>query len=158
MGALQQTNTFTRSWTEFFIHHRLVPQINLAIGKAHLGKEDRARFEILFKKIDTIFDTGKPSLLHGDLWSGNFVCNDRSLPVLIDPAVYFGHRSMDLAMTTLFGGFDKIFYDAYQYHFPLPSNYSEQWELCNLYPLLIHLNLFGKGYLGDIRSILKRFV
>jgi fructosamine-3-kinase len=79
------------------------------------------------------------------------------LPVLIDPAVYFGHRGMDLAMTTLFGGFDKRFYDAYHYHFPLPANYNEQWQVCNLYPLLIHLNLFGNGYLPEIDGTLKRF-
>jgi protein-ribulosamine 3-kinase len=84
------------------------------------------------------------------------MCNDRSLPVLIDPAIYFGHRSMDLAMTTLFGGFDKIFYDSYHYHFPFPANYPEQWGLCNLYPLLIHLNLFGRSYLPQIERTLQR--
>ena len=85
------------------------------------------------------------------------MCNEKSEPVLIDPAVYFGHRSMDLAMTTLFGGFDKIFYESYEYHFPFPKNYREQWEICNLYPLLIHLNLFGSGYLGQIERTLRRF-
>ena len=77
--------------------------------------------------------------------------------MLIDPAVYFGHRSMDLAMTTLFGGFDRAFYESYHYYFPLPSNYHEQWDICNLYPLLVHLNLFGAGYLSQIESILHRF-
>jgi fructosamine-3-kinase len=85
------------------------------------------------------------------------MCNEKSQPVLIDPAVYFGHRSMDLAMTTLFGGFDKLFYESYNYYFPFPVNYREQWEICNLYPLLVHLNLFGSGYLGQIESILRRF-
>ena len=64
--------------------------------------------------------------------------------MLIDPAPYYGHRSIDLAMTTLFGGFEKAFYESYAHHYPLPANYREQWEICNLYPLLIHLNLFGK--------------
>ncbi len=85
------------------------------------------------------------------------MCNDQSSPVLIDPAVYFGHRSMDLAMTTLFGGFDKDFYDSYHYYYPLPDNYHEQWQICNLYPLLIHLNLFGEGYLHDITGMLKKY-
>ena len=84
------------------------------------------------------------------------MCDTRSLPVLIDPAVYFGHRSMDLAMTTLFGGFDKAFYDSYHYHSTLPVNYSEQWEICNLYPLLIHLNLFGSSYLHPIERTLQK--
>ena len=77
--------------------------------------------------------------------------------MLIDPAVYFGHRSMDLAMTTLFGGFDKIFYESYNYHFKFPENYREQWDICNLYPLLVHLNLFGLSYLDQIESTLKNF-
>jgi fructosamine-3-kinase len=85
------------------------------------------------------------------------MCDQDSEPVLIDPAVYFGHRSMDLGMTTLFGGFDKSFYEAYSYHFPFPNNYSEQWDICNLYPLLIHLNLFGVGYLGQIERILQSY-
>jgi fructosamine-3-kinase len=95
--------------------------------------------------------------LHGDLWSGNFMCDQNSKPVLIDPAVYFGHRSMDLAMTTLFAGFEKPFYESYNYHFLLPNNYNEQLDICNLYPLLIHLNLFGQSYLQPIGQTLKKF-
>jgi fructosamine-3-kinase len=121
------------------------------VQKSHI-----ASFESLFKKTGSLFNIEKPSLLHGDLWSGNFMCNDRSLPVLIDPATYFGHRSMDLAMTTLFGGFDKAFYDSYNHYSSIPANYYEQWEVCNLYPLLIHLNLFGSGYLHSIERTLQR--
>lgn len=156
MGSLPQNNSFTENWEEFFVNYRLRPQIQLAIAKAHLGKDLVDRFENLFKKIGSFFNREKPALLHGDLWSGNFLCNSHSMPVLIDPAVYFGHRSMDLAMTTLFGGFDEVFYDSYHHHFPLPANYREQWEICNLYPLLIHLNLFGKSYLADITNTLKK--
>jgi protein-ribulosamine 3-kinase len=158
MGSLPQENTFTKDWGRFFIDHRLKPQINLAIQNNYLEKGHLDSFESLFKKLDMVFNNESPSLLHGDLWNGNFMCNEQSLPVLVDPAVYFGHRSMDLAMTTLFGGFDKGFYDAYHYHFPLPANYFEQWEVCNLYPLLIHLNLFGKSYLGDILRTLKKWM
>jgi protein-ribulosamine 3-kinase len=78
--------------------------------------------------------------------------------VLIDPAVYFGHRCMDLGMTTLFGGFDDLFYEAYHYQFPLPGNYREQWSVCNLYPLLIHVLLFGAGYRMQVENVLRRFV
>ena len=157
MGSLPQLNSFTKNWTDFFINYRLRPQIKLAGTKKLLQKNHTHYFESLFKKLDSIFTIEKPSLLHGDLWSGNFMCNDQSLPVLIDPAVYFGHRSMDLAMTTLFSGFAKEFYDSYHYHLPFPPNYPEQWEISNLYPLLIHLNLFGESYLPGIIATLKKF-
>lgn len=157
MGSLPQLNKFTPKWVDFFIHQRLRPQMELASHGHHFDKNHISAFETVFKKLDSIFSTEPPSLLHGDLWSGNFMCDENSSPVLIDPAVYFGHRSIDLAMTTLFGGFDQSFYEAYHYHFPLPSNYDDQWEICNLYPLLIHLNLFGKSYLGSIEATLKRF-
>jgi fructosamine-3-kinase len=77
--------------------------------------------------------------------------------VLIDPAAYYGHRAVDLGMTILFGGFEKEFYDAYNYHHPFPKNYREQWDVANLYPLLIHLNLFGSSYLSQIVVILKNY-
>ncbi|MBS1577167.1 MAG: fructosamine kinase family protein [Bacteroidetes bacterium] len=157
IGALPQTNQYTKNWIDFFIHQRLQPQINLAASKGLLFKKHIEGFEKLYPELVNIFEEENASLLHGDLWRGNFMCDDRGRPVLIDPAIYFGHRSMDLAMTTLFSGFDRIFYDSYNYHFPFPRNYQEQWDVCNLYPLLIHLNLFGSGYLHDIESVIKKF-
>jgi fructosamine-3-kinase len=115
------------------------------------------KLEKLYTRLSSIFNEEPPALLHGDLWSGNFLCNKNSEPVVIDPAVYYGHRSTDLAMTTLFGGFHESFYEAYHFHFPLPTNYLEQWDVCNLYPLLIHLHLFGKSYLPNIENILQQF-
>ena len=157
MGALQQVNTIKETWTDFFIHCRLEPQIKLASEKKLIQSKHIIAFENLYSRLLPIFNNENSSLLHGDLWSGNFMCNENSQPVLIDPAVYFGHRSIDLAMTTLFGGFDKLFYESYNYHFPLPGNYDEQWEVSNLYPLLIHLNLFGRSYLGQIENTLRKF-
>jgi fructosamine-3-kinase len=157
MGSLPQANTPRPDWVEFFIHCRLQPQIELARTKKLLQKRHVDLFEALYQNLDAVFGNEKPSLLHGDLWSGNFICNEKSMPVLIDPAVYYGHRSMDLAMTTLFGGFDKDFYEAYHFHFPFPPNYHEQWQVCNLYPLLVHLNLFGSGYLNQIEKSLNLF-
>jgi fructosamine-3-kinase len=157
MGALTQNNQYTESWIDFFTQRRLQPQVELGLGKQLLSKKHAGYFEKLYLQLKNIFEEENASLLHGDLWGGNFMCDDKGLPVLIDPAVYFGHRSMDLAMTTLFGGFDKTFYESYHYHFPFPRNYREQWDVCNLYPLLIHLNLFGSGYLHDIESVLKKF-
>ncbi|MER3497808.1 MAG: ketosamine-3-kinase [Chitinophagaceae bacterium] len=157
IGSLRQLNTPSQSWADFFIECRIVPQLTLAKEKRLLPSSLSKNFEKLFTRLPEIFETSQAALLHGDLWSGNFMCSENSDPVLIDPAVYFGHRSMDLAMTTLFGGFDDFFYEAYHYHFPFPANYKEQWDVCNLYPLLIHLNLFGSGYLSQIEAILKRF-
>jgi protein-ribulosamine 3-kinase len=96
-------------------------------------------------------------LLHGDLWSGNFLCGHNGDPVLIDPAVYFGHREMDIAMTKLFGGFDDTFYTAYNEERPMEGGWEERVDPCNLYPLLVHVNLFGGGYAAQVQQILKRF-
>ena len=157
MGSVPQANRKHESWTVFFAEERLSPMVERCAAKNLLHRQHLLQFEALRKKLAGIFSEEKPALLHGDLWSGNFLCNESAEPVLIDPAVYFGHRSVDLAMTTLFGGFRQPFYEAYHYHFPLPSNYEEQWAVCNLYPLLIHLYLFGAGYLPQIERTLKTF-
>ena len=157
MGALPQNNEPCGNWIEFFIHQRLHPQIKLALDHRLLEPAHVKQFEKLYQQLGVIFPVEPPVLLHGDLWSGNFLCDEKGKPVLIDPAVYYGHRSMDMAMTTLFGGFDARFYESYNYHFPLPANYRQQWEVCNLYPLLIHLNLFGKSYLADILNTIRQY-
>jgi fructosamine-3-kinase len=157
MGSLIQKNTPHSNWVDFFIHCRLEPQVKLAAEKNLLEKKHLTAFQDIYPRLDSIFNKERSSLLHGDLWSGNFMCDENSEPVLIDPAVYYGHRSVDLGMTILFGGFDKKFYDAYNYHYPFPKNYREQWDVANLYPLLIHLNLFGVGYRSRIVEILKKY-
>jgi protein-ribulosamine 3-kinase len=157
MGALPQDNELSPNWVDFFIQQRLAPQIRLAADRGLLGQEVIRQFERLYKVLPGIFPDVAPSLLHGDLWSGNFLCDTEGQPVLVDPAVYFGHRGMDLAMTTLFGGFERGFYESYAYYSPFPANYREQWDICNLYPLLIHLNLFGKSYLGSILDTIQTF-
>jgi fructosamine-3-kinase len=157
MGSVQQQNTQVQDWCRFFADYRLAPLLARCTKANLLSSHDQQQFEKLITKLSNIFDDEKPSLLHGDLWSGNFLCDEKAQPVLIDPAVYYGHRSMDLAMTTLFGGFRQPFYEAYQYHYPFPKNYEEQWAVCNLYPLLIHLYLFGAGYRSAIRNTLQEF-
>lgn len=156
MGSVPQQNVQHKFWCDFFAAERLVPMIKRCGDRSLLKKNHFTLFESVEKKLTEFFNEEKPSLLHGDLWSGNFMCNTNAEPVLIDPAVYYGHRSVDLAMTTLFGGFRQSFYEAYNYHFPLPSNYEEQWAVCNLYPLLIHLYLFGSSYLPQIEHTLHR--
>ena len=157
MGSLPQSNTPEPDWTSFFIRQRLEPQLQLAINSHLLPPSTIRHFQGLYRALPEIFPPEPPSLLHGDLWSGNFLCDANSRPVLIDPAVYYGHRSIDLAMTTLFGGFEPGFYEAYDHHYPFPPNYREQWEICNLYPLLIHLNLFGESYSVNILRTIQRF-
>jgi len=157
MGALPQRNDWTANWIDFFVQQRLEPQLKLAIDTGLAGNELKRKMEVLYRRLHSIFPDEQPALLHGDLWSGNFLCDLNEQPVLIDPAVYYGHRSMDLGMTTLFGGFDTKFYEAYQSVFPQLGDYRLQWEIANLYPLLIHLNLFGSSYLPAIVRTVNRF-
>lgn len=157
MGALPQSNQYTPEWVDFFIAHRLIPQVKMALDRKLIDSKVTKLFESLYIRLPEIFASEPPSLVHGDLWNGNFMCDSNHKPVLIDPAVYFGHRSMDLGMTTLFGGFAKDFYKSYEESFPLPKNHEQQWEICNLYPLLIHLNLFGSSYLSGILHTLRHY-
>ena len=158
MGSVPQCNNQDDDWIRFFRDNRLQPMIELCINRQLLDLTHQKYFEKLFDQLPSIFDDQqKPALVHGDLWSGNFMCNHQSQPVLIDPAVYYGHPAVDLGMTTLFGGFQQGFYDAYHYNSPLPRNYREQWEVCNLYPLLIHVFLFGSSYLRQVEQTLSRF-
>lgn len=158
MGAVPQHNSYQDDWNHFFQTQRLEPLVNLCLHQHLLNAGHAKKFELLYSQLQQIFgDKARPCLLHGDLWSGNFLCNEQGEPVLIDPAVYYGHPSVDLGMTTLFGGFHQRFYDAYAHHTSFPSNYREQWEVANLYPLLIHLFLFGRSYLPQIEHTLSKF-
>ena len=158
IGSLPQHNTPTASWSEFFIQQRLVPQLRMAVDSGRLDQDAVRQFERLYSKLPEIFPEEKPALLHGDLWSGNVIIDDAGAPCLIDPAVYYGHREVELAFTRLFGGFNDVFYSAYTEQFPLAPGFQQRVEVYNLYPLLVHVNLFGGGYAGQVRSILKRMV
>lgn len=157
IGSLQQQNTFCDTWNTFFAEQRIMPQMRQAREQHLLETADVQAFERLFGRLDEFFGAEPPSLLHGDLWSGNFVIDNSGLPALIDPAVYYGHRLMDIGMSRLFGGFDNSMYESYHRHYPLPANWQEAIEVCNLYPLLVHLNLFGESYVSQVRSILNRY-
>jgi fructosamine-3-kinase len=102
-----------------------------------------------------LFPAEKPSLIHGDLWSGNFISDENGTPVIYDPAVYYGSREMDIAMSLLFGGFDKRFYDYYNEVFPLQPNWKERVQLYQLYPVLVHLILFGGHYYNSAINIIR---
>jgi len=147
IGATPQQNGWCDDWGEFWRERRMKPQLELARTKGYVF-ETRGLFELLNKH------QPQPSLLHGDLWSGNAGFTAEG-PVVFDPAVYYGDREADLAMTELFGGFPRQFYAAYQAAFPVEKGYETRKHLYNLYHLLNHLNLFGGGYLAQVRSTLR---
>lgn len=145
-------------WPEFFVRRRLRFQVELAAENGH-GHELSRLLDRAESRIRELLSTDPvaPSLLHGDLWSGNFMADDEGRPVLIDPAVYYGHREADLAMTLLFGGFGDEFYAAYDEAWPLVHGWKERVPLYQLYHLLNHLNLFGSAYYARSRNILEQF-
>jgi fructosamine-3-kinase len=156
IGSLSQSNTFHPTWSEFFAMERILPQIKMARDAGAVDRTLASAAERFCSKLNEIFPDEKPALLHGDLWSGNFFFSTKG-PSIFDPAVYYGHREMDLAMTKLFGGFDDDFYSGYENEFPLEKNWRARTDLCNLYPLLVHVNLFGGGYVRDVVAILTSF-
>lgn len=157
IGSLQQINSYKENWSEFYAENRLLFQTKIAFDSRLLSSQDLKQIEKLCQRLQEIIPEENPALLHGDLWGGNYFISTQNKPVLYDPAIYFGHREMDIAMTKLFGGFSKEFYTAYQEEFPLKKGWEERIPLFQLYPYLVHLNLFGSGYLGSIRSVLRKF-
>jgi len=157
IGSLRQSNSLRETWTDFFIDCRILPLMQMGRDKNLLSAEHVKRFERLFSRLTELIPEEKASLLHGDLWSGNLMCGSGGEPVFIDPAVYFGHREMDIAMTRMFGGFDESFINSYNEIQPLESGWSQRIEIHNLYPNLVHLLLFGSSYLKGIEKTLKVF-
>lgn len=155
IGSLAQSNTKHADWKSFFIEERIQPQLKLAMEKNLVDAATVKQFEKLFNYFESLIPQEKPSLLHGDLWNGNYLVDKNGKAVLIDPAVYFGHREMDLSMTKLFGGFDPEFYNAYNESFPLEKGFEKRIDIHNLYPLLVHVNLFGGGYLQQVKVVLR---
>lgn len=157
MGSLAQNNCYHSDWVDFFVEERLDKQLKLALHKGLLDNSGEKLFEKLYLRLYELLPEEPPCLVHGDLWSGNYIVSEDGRACLIDPAAYYGNREVDLAMSTLFGGFSPEFYNAYNEEYPLIPGWKDRLDLYNLYPLLIHLNLFGTSYLGSILSILRRF-
>jgi len=158
IGATPQINTPAASWLEFFRVRRLGEQAKLAQARGHLPPDRARRLDRVLANLDRwINPMVTPSLLHGDLWGGNYLIDTSGQPVLIDPAVYYGDREAEIAFTELFGGFGARFYAAYNEAWPLDHNYAERRDLYNLYHLLNHLNLFGEGYGSAVDAILWRY-
>lgn len=157
IGSLKQLNCWKNTWADFFREHRLEVQIKIARDSSLLDRSIVSAFERFYSRINEIFPDEPPSLLHGDLWSGNFMVGENGEPIIIDPAVYYGHREMDLAMSQLFGGYSNEFYSSYNKYFPMEKGWQKRMDYCNLYPLLVHVNLFGGSYVASVKSIISRF-
>ena len=158
LGSTPQPNGWKEDWVEFWRERRLGFQLDVA-RKNRLSDPEMNRLgDHLLERLDDLI--GEPSepacLLHGDLWGGNYLADERGAPVLIDPAAYYGRREADLAMTYLFGGFDRRFYEAYEEVWPLAPGSETRLEIYKLHHLLNHLNLFGGGYRGGCLAILRR--
>jgi fructosamine-3-kinase len=146
-------------WAEFYYNKRLLFQFRLAEKNGYATREMKNGLIRLKKTIALLLSESMepPCLLHGDLWAGNFICDEEGNAVLIDPAVYYGHREVDLAMTKLFGGFSRSFYDGYQQEYPLKPGWEYREGLYRLYHVLNHLNLFGRGYLHEAEYLLNKY-
>lgn len=155
IGSTPQRNTCAARWADFWREQRLRVQLQLAAQNGHRGVLQR-HGERLLADIHRYFAGHEPaaSLLHGDLWSGNYGITPDGTPVIFDPAVYYGDRETDIAMTELFGGYPAAFYDAYAKEYPLEPGYRRRKTLYNLYHVLNHLNLFGGGYLPQAEHML----
>ena len=159
IGSTPQCNRRDASWPRFFRERRLLPQLDLA-------RDNRAdpltldRGQRLAESLEDFFTTHRPrpSLLHGDLWSGNWGATREGEPAVFDPAVYYGDREADIAMTRLFGGFDASFHAAYEADWPPEAGAAQRLTLYNLYHVLNHFNLFGGGYLTQARSMIDRLL
>ena len=157
IGWLPQANAAAESWADFYRARRLEAQLRRAADEGRASSRMRQGFDRLFRVLDELCGPAEPpARLHGDLWGGNLLCDDRGGPCLIDPAVYGGHREVDLAMMRLFGGFGAGVFDAYDEAWPLGDGHRERVALYQLYPLMVHVNLFGGGYVGSVEAALER--
>jgi len=157
IGSLPQSNKQNNNWVDFFIEERILPQAKKA--EKVLGPEIMVMIEKLGNRLPDLLTQSRPTLLHGDLWSGNFTLNQSGTVCLVDPATYYGNREIEIAFTKLFGGFEDEFYQAYNEILPLDKGfYDTRMDIYNLYPLLVHVNLFGGWYVASVRETLKRFV
>lgn len=159
IGSTPQLNDYADDWTVFWRERRLKFQLRLLRDKGYSGSLP-AKIERLMDRVPGYMAGYAPpaSLLHGDLWSGNYAADEQGVPVIFDPAVYYGDREADIAMTELFGGFPQRFYRAYEESYPLDSGYSVRKTLYNLYHILNHINLFGGGYASQAERMVDRLL
>lgn len=157
IGSLPQKNGKYDDWTTFFVEKRINPQLKMAINSGKLSQNILPHWKRLSNQLDDLLPPTEPSLIHGDLWGGNYLFDENGVAVLIDPAVYYGHPEMDLAFTKMFGGFSDSFYEGYESITPLPDGFSERVGIYNMYPLLVHVNLFGGHYTSQFERFIHTF-
>ena len=157
IGSLEQVNQEYEEWSEFYTNNRLLALTAKARDQKLFEKKHCIWVEKLCQRLDELIPACRPSLIHGDLWSGNLLIHTSGHPGVIDPAVYYGHPEMDWAMLSLFGSYPEEALDHYQNLNPLEKGLNERIDIHQLYPLLVHLILFGISYLGGIESALKKY-
>jgi len=159
LATLEQDNTPADDWATFYSQRRLDPLVRAAIDGGSAPRSWSGAFERLYARMDALAGPPEPpARLHGDLWSGNLHGDEGGAPVLIDPAVYGGHREIDLAMLTLFGGPGPRCFAAYDEAYPRAAGHADRVPLYQLYPLLAHVNLFGGSYVGSVDAALRRLL
>lgn len=160
IGSLDQPNTWHASWLDFFAHERLIYLADRCVDRGRLPTDTRDRVERLAMKLDQYIDQpNPPALLHGDVWGGNVLFDGDRIAGFIDPAVYYGDPEIELAFTTLFSTFDRVFYERYDEVNGIAEGFWEvRRDLYNLYPLLVHVWHFGGSYVGQARGVLDRYV
>ena len=158
IGRLPQSNEWTDDWPTFFREQRLAPQVEMARERSRWRDAWTEALKTLYRRLpDLLPASPTPSVLHGDLWKGNYMVTAAGDPALVDPATYYGHREADLAMTELFGGYDDRFYAAYRSAWGVAPEYETRRDIYNLYHLINHLNLFGGGYAAQVERALRPF-
>jgi fructosamine-3-kinase len=159
IANLPQSNRASGNWADFYGRQRILPLAQACTARGVWLAETEAAFELLVERLpERVGEPEDPARLHGDLWSGNVMRGAQGQPVLVDPAVYGGHREMDLAMMKLFGGFSEDCFAAYNEVYPLSEDWEERVDLWQLYPLLVHALLFGGGYAGRCVEIMRRWL
>ena len=156
ISILNQSNNHNSSWSSFYLQERIEPLLKQAIEQQIIPSNYHRSLVTLEKRLINEIPHESASLLHGDLWSGNFIIAKKNEAYLIDPSCYYGHREMDLAMSLLFGSFGRPFYTAYQEIYPLEPGFESRLDLHQLYPLLVHALLFKGLYINKVLEILKR--
>lgn len=158
IGGLKQPNAEDTSWCDFFRDQRLMYMTETAVHTKKLPAEVALRIAKLADRLERwIDDTARPSLIHGDMWTGNVLVRNDRIAGFVDPAIYYADPEIELAFSTLFGTFGEAFFKRYAEHRPIRPGFSERKDIYNLYPLLVHVRLFGAPYVGDVDMILRRF-
>lgn len=158
VGTLTQENQWYKNWTDYYREKRLLPQLELGKKNGYVTRNRLLNLENMMNRLESFIpaDPGV-SLLHGDLWAGNWMVGHQGVPYLIDPSIVYGDHVFELAMTELFGGFPKEFYDAYKEILPFPDDYEDRKPIYQLFYLLVHLNLFGETYGPAVDRILEKY-